>query len=360
MDLEKIRYKKISTVLLILGFYSLSSSFWAGLTVFTAVFLIQDFKLSRKYREKINSQFENEISVSQLVAVSLGVALIFTVGGSPESQQDTTQAADITEPQPNPNTVSLEEYRSLEQEYNKTIDDYNQLVEEYNTLYNRSRLGVYPPYVKAKNRSFEVAFNYSDGEKDYYVYDGTAFEAQIVDGNYMRGFTVQQMEYVGLERLADRFEGNTKYMELEGHGNYYQLNPFIMPENFGIISEHIYNKYDSDRKRVREVWNVVTQINTYSPELEETPRMPLETLLMGGGDCEDTAILAASMLEAMPADWDVQLVYMDSNNPQDPENINHALIYVDTGEYQTFMETTSNYEMSPYEKVDGYYVDVEG
>jgi hypothetical protein len=360
MNFEETRHRSISIILLVLGFYSLSSSFLAAFVTFTAVFLIQDFELSRKYRQKISSQFENEATASQIAAISLGLALIFTLGASPESQQDTTQAADITESQPNPNTVSLEEYRSLEQEYNQTIDDYNQLVEEYNTLHNRSQLGVYPPYVVANNRSFTVAFNYSDGEKDYYTYDSETFSAQIMTGNYMREMTVPQMEYLDLHDLADRFEGGTKYRELGSHGNYYQLEPFIVPENFGLISEHIYNKYDSDRKRVREVWNVVTQINTYSPELEETPRMPLETLLAGGGDCEDTAILAASMLEAMPADWDVQLVYMDSNNPQDPENINHALIYVDTGEYQTFMETTSNHQMNPYEEVDGYYVDVEG
>jgi hypothetical protein len=34
------------------------------------------------------------------------------------------------------------------------------------------------------------------------------------------------------------------------------------------------------------------------------------------------------------------------------------MVYVDTGEYRTFIETTSNEQMSPYSEVDGYYVDV--
>jgi hypothetical protein len=80
--------------------------------------------------------------------------------------------------------------------------------------------------------------------------------------------------------------------------------------------------------------------------------------LLGGGDCEDTAILAASILDAMPTDWKVQLVYMDADNPQDPQTINHVLVYVDTGEYQTYIETTSNQQMTPYTQVEGFYVTV--
>jgi hypothetical protein len=48
------------------------------------------------------------------------------------------------------------------------------------------------------------------------------------------------------------------------------------------------------------------------------PRYPLETFLAGGGDCEDTSILFASMIKAAPVDWEVDLVYMDSDKPDEP------------------------------------------
>jgi len=46
-------------------------------------------------------------------------------------------------------------------------------------------------------------------------------------------------------------------------------------------------------------------LNDYVGEIEETPRFLLETLLMGGGDCEDSAILLGSSLYSMAPERDV-------------------------------------------------------
>ncbi|MFQ3275253.1 MAG: hypothetical protein ACI9LV_000227 [Candidatus Nanohaloarchaea archaeon] len=345
-----LNHKKTSFFLIMTGVYLIPVSLISSFLLFATTILIQDKGFLKWCSKKSGSQSSSDFTGLHLAALSLGMALVITNIPSEETLTERKE----------PDKVSYQEYRELQQEYNRSVESYKQLQDEYSSLYNRSRIGIYPPYVVAHNRTFEVAFNYSDGEKDYYLYDGETFSAQIMNGNYMREMSVQQMKYLDLDYLADRFKNDTKYRELGDYGTYYQLEPFIVPENFEHSSHHIYSKYDSDKERVREVWNVVTQVNTYSPELEETPRMPLETLLMGGGDCEDTAILAASMLEAMPADWDVKLLYMDSNNPQNPENINHVLVYVDTGDYQTFIETTSDTEMNPYEEVEGYYVDIGG
>lgn len=78
----------------------------------------------------------------------------------------------------------------------------------------------------------------------------------------------------------------------------------------------------------------------------------------GEGDCEDTSILAASMLKAMPENWNVSLVTMDSDNPASPEELNHVIVYVETGEYSTFIETTSSEEMNPYQEIEGFYEEV--
>jgi transglutaminase-like putative cysteine protease len=110
---------------------------------------------------------------------------------------------------------------------------------------------------------------------------------------------------------------------------------------------------------VREVWHIVAQLTTYSEEIEETPRYPLETFLAGGGDCEDTAILLASMIRAAPVDWVVDLVYMDIDNPQDPQDVNHVMVHVDTGQRRYLIETVGDEEMEPFDDVIGWYLRVD-
>jgi len=128
---------------------------------------------------------------------------------------------------------------------------------------------------------------------------------------------------------------------------------------FEPIALKFFSRHSDDESRVREVWNMVTQLNTYCEEAMETPLLPLETLLLGGGDCEDLAILTASILKAMPADWNVSLVYMDADNPTSVNKLNHVTVYVDTGKYKTFVESTQGEIMCPWEEVNGFHLDLQ-
>ena len=121
----------------------------------------------------------------------------------------------------------------------------------------------------------------------------------------------------------------------------------------------LYTELGDDDAFVREAWHIVAQLTTYSEEIEETPRYPLETFLAGGGDCEDTAILLASMIEAAPVNWGVDLVYMDINYPLDPQDVNHVIVHIDTGQEQYLIETTADGEMEPFDEVVGWYLEVE-
>lgn len=61
----------------------------------------------------------------------------------------------------------------------------------------------------------------------------------------------------------------------------------------------------------------------YLEEDEEYPRYPVETLVDGGGDCEDTSILAAALLEAMG--YDVVLLNF---SPTTPDGAGHMAVGV--------------------------------
>ncbi|MFC1873378.1 hypothetical protein ACFLW3_01015 [Chloroflexota bacterium] len=155
----------------------------------------------------------------------------------------------------------------------------------------------------------------------------------------MREVDIASLNYLKLFDIAERFSGESKYINLGDYGTYLDFKPYIMKKTFASIASEFFSWHTSDEDRVREVWNMVTQLDTYYAETKEPPRLPLETLLLGGGNCEDMTIQTASTLKAMGPNWKVELVYMDSNNPTEINKPNHFTVHVDAGEYQTFVES---------------------
>lgn len=77
------------------------------------------------------------------------------------------------------------------------------------------------------------------------------------------------------------------------------------------------------------------------------------------GDCEDTAILFASMILAAPVNWVVELVYLDADLPANPQEVNHIAVSIDTGSQKYLIETTEGKEMQPYTSgVTGWFFKV--
>jgi len=137
------------------------------------------------------------------------------------------------------------------------------------------------------------------------------------------------------------------------------FSPFVNGKIFEKVVQPLYSRRTSNEQFVKEMWNMVTQLTIYSTELQETPRYPLETLSEAGGDCEDTAILFASLLKAANANWKIRLVYMDSDNPTELKKVNHVMVYVDDRQgYTALIDTTQHTTMIPYTEVGGYYLDV--
>ena len=163
------------------------------------------------------------------------------------------------------------------------------------------------------------------------------------------------------QRLEDLQKQGKEYITFALGGQKYTVldfRPFVDTGTFRQIIPSLYDELGDDDRFIHEIWYIVSQMTTYSKDIEETPKYPLETFLSGGGDCEDTAILVASMLKAVPRTWTVSLVYMDANDPVRPSDINHVIVAVDTGEKKYFIETTSKSEMNPYTSVTGYYLTV--
>ncbi len=231
-------------------------------------------------------------------------------------------------------------YKSLDIKYDNIINDYNELVDGYNNL---AKIGVFPPYITIYNQTVYTSFILPNNETIEWTTPFSTMEHDLFRGFYERNF-------------------NVKYIKLRNDdGEIFEIMDFtsyVDGSSFEDVIGEMYNDYSNDEEFIYDLWYMVAQLTTYSYENEETPKFPYETLLSGGGDCEDTAILLASMLKAVPQDWEVNLVDMDADNPTDPQDVNHVIVYVDTGEMQLYIETTSDTDMTPYDKVEGWHYEL--
>jgi hypothetical protein len=121
------------------------------------------------------------------------------------------------------------------------------------------------------------------------------------------------------------------------------------------------NMTGNDSRFVYELWYVISHLTTYSPDLGEDPRWPVETLVEGGGDCEDFAILMASALRASShtTDWQIQMVYFDSNHADYPEDVNHVSLFIKTDEFEIYVDRSLDPSKNEsWEYINGWYFDI--
>ena len=291
---------------------------------------------------------------------------------SEDSSQLTAQYNDLASEY----NILVLQNNDLIQKYNNAVQQNNALLQENNDYRaERERFSteleqaknqlqkaldgaIVPPYITMNGRKANFAYRTLDDKIDYWSWDVEDLEANTLAGTFMRNLQISDMNRLGLTDISKRFINGSKYVSLGGKSTSIDLRPYISKDNFVNLAPKLYAENADDESRIKEVWNLVTQLSTYVGELKDTPRLPLETLLFGGGDCEDVAVLTASVLKAMSSSWTIQLVYMDSDNPSSYTNINHVAVFVDTGTYKTFVESTEKEIMNPYQSVDGFYVNV--
>lgn len=246
------------------------------------------------------------------------------------------------------NVQLIEDYNGLVARFNGLIDEYNLLTEQQYALeeenaYYRT-VAITPPYIYIYQRIVYLTFESTQGELVTWTFPFESLEEDIRRGNSSREMLLNRI--FDVQRVSDPNTGQDIYL--------LDLRKYVDPTPFHDYIEVVYRESANDEDFINEVWNVVAQLSTYSYELEETPRYPLETFLAGGGDCEDTAILFASMIQAAPVDWKVGLFYMDGENPSAFKNVNHVAVWIDTGSRTHVIETTSKTEREPFDKPYGW------
>jgi hypothetical protein len=252
------------------------------------------------------------------------------------------------------------QYQTLEQQRAKLAADYQALQTDFanlraysdqlNASYTAFRsIAVAPPYIYIHGRQVTMAFVRLDGTVERWEVPFDRLESDLERGHQMRANDNARLPTLDLRNT----ESGRRYTVVD-------FRPLVEGETFSRVIPALYQTAGSEDQFIREAWNIVAQLTVYSDEIDETPRYPLETLLAGGGDCEDTSILLASLLRAAPANWKVYLLYMDSDNPGAPQTVNHVAVYVDTGWRQYTIETTNRQDMLPYPAgVTGWYEQVQ-
>jgi hypothetical protein len=137
---------------------------------------------------------------------------------------------------------------------------------------------------------------------------------------------------------------------------------FVDNWSFRNVVDQVYANSKNDKDFLYELWYITSQMTTYTEDIGEQPRWPLETFTEAGGDCEDTTILIASMIKSSShtKGWDVKMVFFDLDNPYKAENVNHVALFVKAKDFSTYVESTDKQDGLNYwqDKIDGWYLDV--
>jgi FtsZ-binding cell division protein ZapB len=197
----------------------------------------------------------------------------------------------------NEHSILRDNYDTLFSEHNQLIEEYNALAGDYNLL---NDIAVRPPYIVVHDRMVDTTFYDIDGQLITWTTPFAGLEYGIEHGSYMRGLIVDDEWKTTLVHTKD---GEPVWIR--------DFSLFVTPATFEKVVPQLYAESSSAHQFIYQIWYMIGQLSSYASEDTETPRYSLETLLAGGGDCEDLSILFASLIQAAPVNWYVDLVYVD-------------------------------------------------
>jgi hypothetical protein len=241
------------------------------------------------------------------------------------------------------NKTLLSENEDLIGRQNSLNTEYSLLSEKFATLTgsyaNLNTIALKPPYIFVHDRKVDATFYGADGQLISWVTPFSDLEYDIENGANTRRLIVDKNDQT---KTVSRKDGSLVWIR--------DFSIFITPRTFQNLTPELYVNSATPYEFIHQVWYMIGQLSNYASEEIETPRYSLETLLAGGGDCEDLSILLASMIKAAPVDWYVDLVYVDRNNINDPQVPNHVVVYINTGQETFIVEATDDQDMLPYDE----------
>jgi hypothetical protein len=217
-------------------------------------------------------------------------------------------------------------------------------------LENKLSESISPPYTFIKDREIFWVFKDSLGNKHIWSMPIDTYRA-LIGRLEPDDEKILRSDNGKIYRVRD----HTKFVDSSS------LSPWADEVFERSISNDGTRRDNNDSRFVHEVWFIASQLTTYSSDFGEDPKWPLETMVEGGGDCEDFAILLASMLKSSQhtKDWQIQMVYFDIDHPDSPEDVNHVSLFIKTDEFETYVDRSLDPSKNEgWEYVQGWYFDI--
>ena len=226
------------------------------------------------------------------------------------------------------------QYNSLQNNYGELESSYSKLRTEHAVTLAELEQFLTAPYTSISGREITWAWKDMDGKLHKWKLPIDGYRSWIEKP--------KPQETLSLER------GDTTYTMVD-------FRPYVRTDGFSKVVPNLYRESADEMVFAREMFNMVSQLTVYSKDIGEVARWPVETLTEAGGDCEDLAILFASLLKAAPYPYEVSLVYMDIDNPTTPQGVNHVIVWVEATDWSAFVEVTSAQGWGYYQRVVGWY-----
>ncbi len=247
--------------------------------------------------------------------------------------------------------VMIERGDDFENEVNIIQSKYDRLYEHYEESYDYGNK-LYEESVKPRTTIKETEINW-----DFYDSKGNFYTWSMPITTYE--------DFIEPSRKLSLYNQNTNYLTLNINDKTIttvNLEGFVL-KSFENVIDQVYDNSENDSDFINEVWFIVSQLTVYDTDVRKDSegRYALETFSRTGGDCEDLSILIIDMLKSSKhtKNWKIEIVYMDTDNPTKPKDVNHTVVYVNDGTYDYFIESTTSPGFDYYpDGVAGWYYDI--
>ena len=223
-----------------------------------------------------------------------------------------------------------ENYNSLSESYSTLSDQHQELTiqlteleTEYNELLSEYErvVGALPlEQISTSQETFDKSYTW------YYMGSQYTLSLSIPESHYQY--------YRSLDRIPS--EDYSIYVTHPYDDEYIGV---IIRKFNNIAIENGYTELQKVNLIISFVQNLPYTTDSVTTDYDEYPRFPLETLVDGGGDCEDSSILTAALLDAL--NYQIVLLGLPAHMAVGVDIPAYGTYYEYEGEQYFYLETTS-------------------